>query len=301
MISDYVALQQSMGRDFRRRYLLWAFNRTIGSEIEIQEVDHDKVFAFLGRPTTRYWHEKHSALTHFYRYAISRGHVNSAPLPKTIPKISSQFVPYIYTHDEVRRLLEATSWYRQTHILLEPHTFRAILLLLYGAGLRISEALSLRAGDVDLSEAIVLIRETKFYKSRLVPIGPQLKQAMEQFAVTRRGAGHSEMPNAPFFVGRKGNQLRIPTVQASFRQLPRTRWDPAYGRRSLPASSPRSSAFLLCEQAGADVTRLLPKLSTYLGHISLSSTQRYLTMTAALLQQASGRFERYAMGGGSDE
>jgi len=54
-------------------------------------------------------------------------------------------------------------------------------------------------------------------------------------------------------------------------------------------------------QAGADVTRLLPKLSTYLGHISLSSTQRYLTMTAALLQQASGRFERYAMGGGSDE
>ena len=247
VIADYVALQQSMGRDFRRRYLLWAFNRTIGSEIEIQEVDHDKVFAFLGRPTTRYWHEKHSALTHFYRYAISRGHVNSAPLPKTIPKISSQFVPYIYTHDEVRRLLEATSWYRQTHILLEPHTFRAILLLLYGAGLRISEALSLRAGDVDLSEAILLIRETNFYKSRLVPIGPQLKQAMEQFAVTRRGAGHSEMPNAPFFVGRKGNQLRIPTVQASFRQLPRTRWDPAYGRRSLPASSPRSSAFLLCE------------------------------------------------------
>ena len=49
------------------------------------------------------------------------------------------------------------------------------------------------------------------------------------------------------------------------------------------------------------MTRLLPKLSTYLGHISLSSTQRYLTMTAALLQQASGRFERYAMGGSSDE
>jgi hypothetical protein len=52
--------------------------------------------------------------------------------------------------------------------------------------------------------------------------------------------------------------------------------------------------------AGADVSRLLPKLSTYLGHLGLSATQRYLTMTPALLQAAGKRFERYAMGGGSD-
>ena len=173
--------------------------------------------------------------------------------------------------------------------------------------MRISEALSLRAGDVDLSEALLLIRETNFYKSRLVPIGPQLKQAMEQFAVTRRGAGHSEMPNAPFFVGHKGNQLRIPTVQASFRQL---REHAGIRRMAGARYQPRLhdlrhsfcvNRVVAAYQAGADVTRLLPKLSTYLGHISLSSTQRYLTMTAALLQQASGRFERYAMGGGSDE
>ena len=219
VIADYVALQQSMGRNFGRQHLLRAFNRAVGSEIEIEDVASDSVLAFLGRPTTCYWYEKHSSLMRFYQYAISRGHVSSAPLPMTIPKISPQFVPYIYTHDDVRRLLEATNTYRKIHILLEPHTFRAILLLLYGAGLRISEALSLRIGDVDLAEVVLLIRESKFYKSRLVPIGAHLQQAMTQFATTRRGAGHPVMPDAPFFIGRKGKQLKIPTLQQSFRQL----------------------------------------------------------------------------------
>jgi integrase/recombinase XerD len=179
--------------------------------------------------------------------------------------------------------------------------------MLFGAGLRISEALSLRMADVDLSEAVLLIRGTKFYKSRFVPIGPHLKQAMVQFAVIRREAGQSEMPDAPFFIGRRGNQLTIHTVESSFRQLR----DYAGIRRSGGARcQPRLhdlrhafpvNRLVAAYEAGADVTLLLPKLSTYLGHINLSSTQRYLTMTPALLQQASGRFERYAMRGGSGE
>jgi integrase len=181
------------------------------------------------------------------------------------------------------------------------------LLLLYGAALRVGEALRLRIGDVDLSEAVLLIRETKFYKSRLVPVGPQLKQAMLQFAMTRREAGHSATPDAPFFAGRKGDYLKIHTVQQSFRQLR----DHAGIRRMAGARyQPRLhdlrhsfcvNRLVAAYETGADVTWLLPKLSTYLGHISLSSTQRYLTMTPALLQQASGRFERYAMGGHTDE
>jgi integrase/recombinase XerD len=219
VIADYIAFQQSIGQTFRRRYLLFAFNRAVGAEIEIKDVDHASVLAFLGRPATCYWHDKHSSLMRFYQYAISRGHVRSSPLPKAVPKISSKFVPYIYSHEDVRRLLEATSSYRKVHVLLEPHTFRAILLLLYGAGLRISEALSLRMGEVDLSEAVLLIRESKFHKSRLVPIGPHLQEAMRQFAEVRREAGHSAMPGAPFFIGRKGDKLAIHTVQHSFRQL----------------------------------------------------------------------------------
>jgi integrase/recombinase XerD len=97
VIADYIAFRQSIGQTFRRRYLLFAFNRAVGAEIEIKDVDHASVLAFLGRPATCYWHDKHSSLMRFYQYAISRGHVRSSPLPTAVPKISSKFVPYIYS------------------------------------------------------------------------------------------------------------------------------------------------------------------------------------------------------------
>jgi site-specific recombinase XerD len=308
LITDYVAFRQSLGQKFTScRNLLQAFCHAVGSEIDVKDVDRDRVLSFLGPPVTSYWHRKYSTLTCFYRYAISRGHVSSSPLPTTVPKIPPRFVPYIYTHDDIRRLLNATASYRQIHILLEPYTFRMILLLLYGAGLRISEALSLRMADVDFSEAVLLIRETKFYKSRLVPIGTHLQEAMVRFAAARREAGHSELPDSPFFLGRKGDPLRIHTVQQSFRQLRAhagiRRSDDA---RYQPRLHDLRHAFAVNRlvawyKAGADVQRLLPKLSTYLGHISLSSTQRYLTMTPVLLQEACGRFERYVIGESADE
>jgi site-specific recombinase XerD len=297
-----------MGQKFNTcAHVLKAFCRAVGVETDIAEVDRKRVLSFFGAPLTCYWHRKYHTMAPFYRYALSRGYVSTSPLPATIPKIPPQFVPYIYSDEDVRRLLNATVSYRRVHILLEPHTFRAILLLLYGAGLRISEALSLTIADADLLESVLQIRETKFYKSRLVPIGTDLRRAMAEYAALRREAGHSEMPDSPFFPGKKGNQLTIPTVQQAFRSLRAHagihRLD---GARFQPRLHDLRHAFAVNRlvawyQADADVGRLLPKLSTYMGHISLSSTQRYLTMTPKLLAQARKRFERYAETGGRDE
>jgi site-specific recombinase XerD len=307
LIADYVAFRQAMGQKFTScADRLQAFCRAVGIDSEARDVTAEQVLSYLGRPTTCYWHNKYSTLNAFYRFAISRGHVSSSPLPVTVPKLPPCFVPYIYSVGEVRGLLDATASYRKTHLLLEPYTFRAMILVLYGAGLRISEALSLRMDDVDFSEGALLIRETKFYKSRLLPIGSHLKEALMRYATARCEAGHSELPEAPFFVGRKGAPLTIHTAQQSFRQLRKhagiCRSD---GARYQPRLHDFRHAFagnrvVSWYKAGSDVQRLLPKLSTYLGHISLSSTQRYLTMTPALLQEACRRFERYAMGGGAD-
>ena len=308
VIADYIALRQAMGYRFTTgKYRLQAFCRAVGPDREMQDVDRDRVLAFLGPPVTSDWRHKYSALTCFYRYAISRGHVGTSPLPTTVPKLPSRFVPYIYTPEEIRRLLDATTSYRRINRLLEPQTFRAVLLLLYGAGLRISEALSLQMADVDLSESVLLIRETKFYKSRQVPIGTSLRQAMLHYGAARRTAGHTDDPDSPFFVGRKGGPLAIHTIQRSFRQLRVhagvCRSD---GARYQPRLHDCRHAFAVNRlvawyQTGADLSRLLPKLSTYLGHIDLSSTQHYLTMTPTLLQEACRRFERYAMGGGAHD
>jgi integrase len=101
--------------------------------------------------------------------------------------------------------------------------------------------------------------------------------------------------------------VTIHTAQQSFRQLRKhagihrsdgTRYQPRLHDFRHAFAGNRVVSWY---KAGSDVQRLLPKLSTYLGHVSLSSTQRYLTMTPALLQEACQRFERYAMGGGVDE
>ena len=220
LITEYVAFRKSMGQHFTScEYVLKAFARSNSANTDVQDVSPDLVLCFLGNPTTGNWHRKYYTLSRFYYYAISRGHASSSPLPKVIPKLPPSFVPYIYTHDEVRRLLDATTSYRKTYILLDPFTFRAILLLLYGAALRISEALSLTIADVDLDDSLLKIRGTKFYKSRLVPICHQLTEAMTRYTQYRRNAGHMESPETPFFIGCTGHALAIPTVQQAFRDL----------------------------------------------------------------------------------
>jgi integrase/recombinase XerD len=308
LIVEYVAFRQSMGRKFTAcNCQLQIFARVVGSDIDVRDVTEERVLSFLGRSTSWHWHGRYSTLNVFYRYAISRGHVSSSPLPVTVPKRPPAFVPYISSVNEVRSLLDATASYRKAHLLLEPYTFRAIILVLYGAGLRISEALSLRLGDVDFSEGLLLIRETKFYKSRLLPIGSQLKEALMKYAKERHEAGHSDLSESPFFVGRKGSHLKTHATQKSFRQLcNHVGIHRSDGARYQPRLHDFRHGFAVNRvvswyKAGSDVQRLLPKLSTYLGHVGLSSTQRYLTMTPELLQEAGRRFEKYAMVGDVNE
>ena len=160
----YVAHKQSIGMRFRtEQRILKSFCRAMG-EIAIADVQANPVLAFISGtgPVTRFWHRKYEVLSGFYRFAISRGYCAVSPLPRLVPKRPPAFVPYIYSHDELRRLLEATSLCEHPCCKVRAHTFRALILLLYGAGLRISEAHALTLNDLDLSTALIQIRETKF-------------------------------------------------------------------------------------------------------------------------------------------
>ncbi len=302
-VTQYVTFRQAAGADFRpTAQVLDAFCRAVGPDTEIAEIPRERVRAFIDGhgPLTRYWHRKHSALRGFYRYAASHRLVEQVPLPSIIPKQPPSLLPYLFTREEVRHLLEATSHYRTGRLHLEPHTFRSLLLLLYGAGLRLGEALHLTLADVDLPAALVTIRDTKFYKTRLVPLGPDLCGAMRHYAEQRQNGHAPQAAEAAFFVNRKGRPLRGGTVRQAFAQLRRcagvSRTD---GARYQPRLHDLRHAFVghrltSWYRAGADVQRLLPQLSTYLGHVSVAATQVYLTMTPELLRAACFRFERYA-------
>lgn len=302
LINQYVAFRQSMGEDFQSaESLLKTFCRRIGGDIDLADVSTEQLQAFLvGTGTlSGYCRRKYDLLRGLYRYALSRGLVDHAPLPSTAPQ-TPRFVPYIYTQDELRRLFSSAACCRQNARKLEPHTLRTILVLLYGAGLRVSEAVALTVSDVDLPGSVLTIRNTKFNKTRMVPIGSQLNQVITQYATRREQAGHSQSTSAPFFVLRRGGRVSVQLVEQAFRCVREhagvSRND---GARYQPRLHDMRHAFAVHRltswyQQGADVQKLLPQLATYLGHTHIAATQVYLTITPQLLYEASARFERYA-------
>jgi site-specific recombinase XerD len=307
LIAQYVTFRKSLGQDFEsNEWRLRTFSRFVGESVDIRSVKPRQVAAFLaGRgPITRYWHVKYGALRGFFTYAVTRGYLSASPLPATVPKQPARFVPHIYSMDELRRLLDGTASYQKhkSRILMERHTFRAILLLLYGAGLRVSEALSLNLADVDLGEAVIVIRDTKFYKTRLVPLGSELNDVMSKYAAQRKRDGRSRNDNAPCFVTKLRARIPIRLIQRAFRRLRAhsgvrrkggARCQPRLHDLRHAAAVHRLTAWY---REGKDVQRLLPLLSTYLGHVDVASTQLYLTMTPELLHEASKRFAKYVFG-----
>jgi site-specific recombinase XerD len=302
IVAAYVTHRQAMGMRFHTEArILRSFCRT-STDLTMQEITAEQLLAFLAGtgPVTRYWERKHSALSGLYRFALARGYVDHSPLPRTVPRPQQAFVPYIYSHEELRRLLDAVPANDHPRRRIDPDTYRTILLLLYGAGLRISEAIALTLADVDLDAAVLSIRESKFYKSRLVPIGDDLLRIMGPYAARRRQ--QNDGPASPFFVSRDGNAVSRQNAEMAFCRL-RVRANvrcEAADARHQPRLHDMRHAFAVHRlvawyRDGADVQRLLPKLSTYLGHVHIAGTQRYLTLTPELLRQASLRFERYAM------
>lgn len=264
-----------------------------------------QVLSFLAGagPLTRDRENKYSALTGFYRYAISRGFVTCSPLPSNEPRPPASAPPHIYSRDELRRLLDATDNSQGPAAYLEAETLRTLLLLLYGTGLRVGEARRLTLADVDLQEALLSIRATKFFKSRLVPIGPQLVDVLKTYAAARAERPLPQGRNSCFLSNRNGAPLATTTVNTAFLRLRCAAGIcGSGGGRQSPRLHDLRHSFAVHRltawyQQGADVQLLLPVLSTYLGHTDLAGTQVYLSMTPELLQQASSRFEHYARGG----
>ena len=299
LIEQYISFQQSLGSPFITDAItLRAFGRARGPRASIASVRPKHVDAFLGttRPVTTTWFGKFSRLRSFFKYAVSRGYLRTLPLPAVIPQRPPAFVPYIYSRDEIRRLLRAIDSFRRS-ICLEPATIRTMILVFYGAGLRLREATNLTRADVDLSGSLLTVRNTKFGKTRLVPVGPQLSGLLSQYDRTRPTGRPSE---APFFTTRSGTSVKPDTLQHNFRIL----CDRIGIRRTDGAGEqPRIHDFrhtfavhrlTSWYQQGADVQRLLHHLSVYLGHVHLRHTQVYLSMTPELLREASQRFQRYA-------
>lgn len=302
VVDAYLAARRAQGVRLRSSArVLRQFARETGNP-ELSEVTPALVAAFLrGRgELSATWRTKRGLLVGLYRFAIARGYATVSPLPEQPPKLPPQQTPYVYTPDELQRLLDATTTLSTSLSRLQAATYRTLLLVLYGAGLRISEAIGLELHDVDLEQRILTVRDTKFYKTRLVPIGPRLTSALAAYIEQRSTLALPNGQDSALLCSRTGHRLAYQYVITVFQRVRATAGIrcPAGELRPPRLHDLRHTAavhrVLAWYRAGKDVQRLLPQLATYLGHADIKSTQRYLQMTPELLQEASYRFARYA-------
>lgn len=302
VIDAYLAARRALGVRLERegRYLR-QFAREMGNA-PLSAISGEAVARFLHGQNvpTATWKVKRSSLAGLYRYAIGGGIVTVSPLPDHPPKFSPPQTPYVYSPAEVQRLLDATAVLDHPASRLQAMTYRMLLLVLYGTGSRVGEAIALKLCDVDLTERLITIRSTKFYKTRIVPIGPRLSEQLAAYLDRRRRLALPAEESSAFFCTRTGHGFYYPDVIRNFQRIRSAAGilTPPGELRPPRLHDLRHTAtvhrVLAWYRAGRDVQRLLPALATYLGHVDIRSTQRYLHMTPELLHEANQRFAHYA-------
>jgi integrase/recombinase XerD len=276
IVTQYIAYKQSMGQSFTTDAgILKAFCRHTG-DISLQSVSKALVLSYLqGKlPLSSFWTRKHTALAGLFKFALARGYISVTPLPIQHPQLPPPLAPYIYSRAELQLLLDAAPACCSRHVKIDPIVIRTLILLLYGACLRISEALSLTINDVDLSKALLRYIE-------------------------QQNMNYNDGPDEPLFCFQDGNALSLTAARAAFQRL---RLLTGIQRNGGNHCQPRLHDLrhtgvvhrvIEWYRNGADLHYLLPQLATYLGHVNLSATQHYLSLTPELLREASQRFEDY--------
>jgi len=212
------------------------------------------------------------------------------PEPGWAPQTESVYLPYIFSREEIRKLLDAAK--RHCGRNIAGPMLRALLLVLYCTGLRFGEAVRLRLSDVDLSRCTFLIRESKG-RTRLVPFGEDLAREIKVYLGERVRTAESEAD--ALFVRMNGSALTLRSASEAVRRLLRQLGlKPAVGRLGPRPYDFRHAYAVhrLTEwyHEGVDIHARLPWLSAYMGHVNVLGTEVYLHATPELLQLASDRF-----------
>ncbi len=239
-----------------------------------------------------WWAMKLGAVRQFARHHHAYDPRTEIPAPDLLPHRAVRKTPHIYTDEEIIGLLQGA---RRLRRRLRGATYATLIGLLAATGVRIGEALALDEQDVDWHRSLVRVNNGKFGKSRELPLQASTMAALHEYARLR----HRLCPRrrtASFFVSSAGTRVIHQNFHSVFLRLVRLCAIGGTGARRPRLHDLRHTFAVKTVRdwyrGGVDVERLLPTLSTYLGHVSPSSTYWYLTGTPELLAEARARLER---------
>jgi integrase len=250
--------------------------------------------------TRPYWAWRLGFVRGFAAWRKATDPRTEVPPRAILPRSHHRSPPYIYTDDEVARLLQAAAAL-PSRGGLRGKTYATLFGLISATGMRVSEGVALDRGDVDLGDGVLTIRKTKFRKSRLLPLHPSTRTALRAYAAARDRI-LPKVTCAAFFLSDRGTRVTIGSAEYNFAQVSREVGlrPPPSGRRRGHGHGPRIhdlrhrfavATLVDWYRAGVDVAVRLPWLSTYLGHACVSDTYWYIEAAPELLEVVTERLE----------
>jgi integrase/recombinase XerD len=288
-IQDYLALRRGLGFKLKKHSRFLNEFALFLEQLDAPRITSSLALQWATQPQhvqQAEWAARLSVVRGFARHRSATDSSTEIPPKGLLPYRPRRAKPFLYSDEQIEHLLEAAKNMPTTHSL-QPYTYQCLFGLLAVTGLRISEALNLRTADVDWSEGILTIRDSKFGKSRLIPLHASSLKVLSDYGASRDSL-FADRKTPYFFCSRFDGRLDEGQVRRVFYMISRQ-----IGLRG-PADSrgPRLHDFrhrfavhtlLHWHRTGQDVRRRLPILSTYLGHGHVTDTYWYVTGTPELM------------------
>jgi site-specific recombinase XerD len=305
-IRRFIAHKRALNRRFDcEEKALHLFDRYLAERgmPAVTSVTPTVVEAFLAsRPRQRARSYNHllGVARRLFDWMVDQGMLVVSPLRLKPRRETAQRIPYIFDLPHACRLLEiAAALPDNSRATQRGMTYATIFAVLYGLGLRVGEVARLSRADVELSRRLLVIRETKFGKSRLVPFGPRMAARLATYISLKEREIGALSADQPAFSFTTGQAIHPGTISHTFHALvPRLGLILSAGVAPPRVHDLRHSfavgTLLRWYREGLDPAAKLLHLSTFLGHVNPASTATYLTITGELLQAAGERFGHFA-------
>ncbi|GAA1013185.1 integrase [Acrocarpospora pleiomorpha] len=294
-VDRYLAIRRSLG------YKLKVEGRMLGQFVafcDTRGLDHVTVTAAVEWATapagadTSWWAARLTVVREFARFQAAFDARTEVPPTDLLPRTADRCAPHLYSPTEITAMLRAA---RRLANPLRAATIEAFIGLMAATGIRTGEAMGLNRSDVNLTGLLLLIRDTKFGKSRLVPLHSSTAEHLAAYQA-RREELCPHPSTAAFFVSSAGTRLNHTSASKAFARVLKTAAITAPAGTGKPRLYDLRHTFAVTTMAnwyaaGADVAHLLPALSTYLGHISPATTYWYLHACPQLMTEAAKRLE----------